>query len=49
MTYRVGDFVPSDRAEMGEDTLPFELFLLCWNPKDADVSGGRDVKAKEIT
>ena len=45
--------VPSDRAEMGESTLPLELFLSCWNPKNADVSRGkqwtgRDVKAKEI-
>ena len=27
MTYRVGEFVPSDKAEMGESTLPLELFL----------------------
>ena len=40
MTYRVGEFVPSDSAEMGESTLPLELFLLCWNPKDAGVSRG---------
>ena len=45
--------VPSDRAEMGESTLPLELFLSCWNPKDAGVNRGtqwtgRDVKAKEI-
>ena len=33
MTYREGEFVPSDRAEMGESTLPFELFLSCWNLK----------------
>ena len=54
MTYTVGEFVPSDRAEMGESTLPLELFLSCWNPKKiAGVSRGtqwtgRDVKAKEI-
>ena len=53
MTYRVGEFVPSVRAEMGESTLPLELFLSCWNPKDAGISRGtqstgRDVKAKEI-
>ena len=53
MTYRVGEFVPSDRAEMGESTPPLKLFLSCWNPKDAGVSRGtqwtgRDVKAKEI-
>ena len=40
MTYRVGEFVPSDRAEMGESTLPLELFLSCWNPKNAGVSRG---------
>ena len=38
---------------MGESTLPLELFLSCWNPKDAGVSRGtqwtgRDIKAKEI-
>ena len=27
MTYRVGEFVPSDGAEMGESTLPLELCL----------------------
>ena len=27
MTYRVGEFFPSDMAEMGESTLPLELFL----------------------
>ena len=53
MAYRVGEFVPSHRAEMGESKLPLELFLSCWDPKDAGVSGGtqqtgRDVKAKEI-
>ena len=53
MTYRVGEFVPSDRDEMGESKLPLELLLSCWNPKDAGVSRGmhwtgRDVKAKEI-
>ena len=53
MTNRVGEFVPSDRAEMGESTLPLELFLSSWNPKDVGVSRGtqwtgRDVKAKEI-
>ena len=53
MTYRVGEFIPSDRAEIGESTLPLELFLSCWNPKDAGVSRGtqwtgRDVKAKKI-
>ena len=53
MTYRVVEFIPSDRAEMGESTLPLELFLSCRNPKDAGVSRGtqwtgRDVKAKEI-
>ena len=26
MTYRVGEFVPSDRAKKGESTLPLELF-----------------------
>ena len=26
MTYRVEEFVQSDRAELGESTLPFELF-----------------------
>ena len=51
--YRVGEFVPSDRAKMGESMLPFELFLSCWNLKDVGVSRGtqwteRDVKAKEI-
>ena len=40
MTYRVGEFVPSDRAEMEESTLPLEFFLSCWNPKDAGVSRG---------
>ena len=25
MTYKVGEFVPSDRAEMGESTLPLEF------------------------
>ena len=40
MSYRVGEFVPGDRAEMGESTLPLELFLSCWNPKDAGVSRG---------
>ena len=40
MTYRVGEFVSSDRAEMGESTLPLDLFLSCWNPKDAGVSRG---------
>ena len=39
-TYRVGEFVPSDRDEMGESTLPMELFLSCSNPKDAGVSRG---------
>ena len=50
MTYRVGEFVPSDRAEMGESTLPLELFLSSWNPKDVGVGRGtgRDTKAKEI-
>ena len=53
MTYRVGEFVPSDRAKMGESTLPLEHFLSSWNPKDAGVSRwmlwtGREVKAKEI-
>ena len=53
MKYRVGEFVLSDRAEMGESTLPLELFLLCSNPKDAGVSRGtqwmgRDVRATEI-
>ena len=53
MTYKVGKFVPSDRAEMGESTLPLELLLSWRNPKDAGVSRGtqltrRDVKAKEI-
>ena len=53
MTYRVGEFVPSDRAEMGEGTLPLEPFLSCWNPKDGGVSRGtqwtgRDINAKEI-
>ena len=38
MTYRVGEFVPSDRAEMGGSMLPLELFLSCWNPKDVGVS-----------
>ena len=38
---------------MGESTLPSELFLSCWKPKDAGVSRGTqwtgtDVKAKEI-
>ena len=40
MTFTVGMFVSSDRAEMGESTLPLELFLSCWNPKDVDVSRG---------
>ena len=40
MTYRVGEFVLSDRAEMGESMLPLELFLSCWNPKDVGVSRG---------
>ena len=40
MTYRVGEFVPSDRAEMGESMLPLELLVLCWNPKEAGVSRG---------
>ena len=53
MVYRVGEFIPSDRAEMGKSTLSLELSLLFWNPKDADISRGkqwmgRDVKAKEI-
>ena len=53
MTYRGGEFVPNDRAEIGKSTLPFELFLSCWNPKAAGVRRGmqwtgRDVKAKEI-
>ena len=30
MTYRVGVFVPSDRAKMEESTLPLELFLSCY-------------------
>ena len=40
MTYIVGEFVPSDGAEMEESTFPLELFLSCWNPKDAGVSRG---------
>ena len=40
MAYRVGEFIPGDRAEMVESTLPLELLLLFWNPKDAVVSRG---------
>ena len=40
MTYRVRDFVPSDRVEMGESTLLLEVFLSFRNPKDAGVSRG---------
>ena len=40
MAYRVGEFIPGDRAEMGESTLPLELFLSSWNSKDAGVSRG---------
>ena len=50
MAYRVAEFIPSDRAEMGESMLPLELFLSCWNLKDVGVGRGtgRDTKAKEI-
>ena len=41
MACRVGEFIPSDRAEMGESTLPLELFLSCWKSKDEGVSRGK--------
>ena len=53
MAHRVGEFTPSDRAKIGESTLPLELFLSFWNPNDAGVRRGmqligRDVKVKKI-
>ena len=33
MPYRVGEYVPRDRAEMGESTLPLELFRSFLNLK----------------
>ena len=53
MAYRVGEFIPRVRTEMGDSTVPLELFLSFWNPKGVDVSRGtqwigREVKAKEI-
>ena len=49
MTFRVREFVPSDRAEMGESTLPVEFFLSCWNPKDAGVSRGTKHKEEILS
>ena len=48
MTYSVGEFVPSDKAEMGESTLPLELFFFFSfrNPKDAGVNRRNAVNGK---
>ena len=51
--YRVGEFTPCDRAQMGKGALPLELFLSFWNPKSADVSRrmqgtGWDLQVKQV-
>ena len=40
IAYRVWEFIPCDKAQIGTSALPLELFLSFWNPKSAGVSRG---------
>ena len=40
IAYRVWEFIPCDRAQMGKSALPLEVFLLFWNPKCVGISRG---------
>ena len=53
IAYRVGEFTPCVRAQMGKGALPFKLFLSFRNPKNAHVSRGTqrmgsDVQVKQV-
>ena len=49
LAYRVEESIASDKAEMGESTLPLELFFFFFsfrNPKDAGVNRRNAVNGK---
>ena len=53
IAYRVGEFTPCDRAQMGKGVLPLELFLSFWNPKSANASRrtqgtGWDLQVRQV-